>query len=214
MVGVLTRLALLTGEHRYRERAEAVIAAFSGELGRNFFPLATLINNAEFALKPVQIVLAGERADPGFAALRRAVYDVSLPNRIVLAVAPDQALPPAHPGFRQRSRRRKRGGLCLRRPGLLAAADRSRRRCATIWPGCGEGAPAALKTAPDLSPARLSIRALRLQRSCSTNPENLANSLAACYARRRRQQAEAEQGRAEQRHRRRFRHCQNSPKPQ
>ena len=99
MVGVLTRLALLTGEHRYRERAEAVIAAFSGELGRNFFPLATLINNAEFALKPVQIVLVGERADPGVAALRRAVYDVSLPNRIVLAVAPDEALPPAHPAF-------------------------------------------------------------------------------------------------------------------
>ena len=99
MVGVLTRLALLTGEPRYRERAEAVIGAFSGEIGRNFFPLATLINNAEFAQKPVQIVLVGERADPGFAALRRAVCEVSLPNRIVLAVAPDQALPPAHPAF-------------------------------------------------------------------------------------------------------------------
>jgi uncharacterized protein YyaL (SSP411 family) len=99
MVGVLSRLALLTGEDRYRERAEAIIAAFSGELGRNFFPLATLINNAEFALKPVQIVLVGDRADPGFAALRRAVYEVSLPNRVVLAVAPDQALPPAHPAF-------------------------------------------------------------------------------------------------------------------
>src|SRR3954447_18866308 len=99
MVGVLARLALLTGEQRYRERAEAIIAAFTGELGRNFFPLATLINNAEFALKPVQIVLVGERADPALAALRRAVCEVSLPNRIVLAVAPDQALPPAHPAF-------------------------------------------------------------------------------------------------------------------
>jgi uncharacterized protein YyaL (SSP411 family) len=99
MVGVLSRLALLTGEHRYRERAEAIIAAFSGELGRNFFPLATLINNAEFALTPVQIVLVGDRADPALAALRRAVYEVSLPNRIVLTVAPDQPLPPAHPAF-------------------------------------------------------------------------------------------------------------------
>ena len=99
MVGVLSRLALLTGEHRYRERAEAIVAAFSGELGRNFFPLATLINNAEFALKPVQIVLVGDRSDPGFSVLRRAVHEVSLPNRIVLMVAPDQALPPAHPAF-------------------------------------------------------------------------------------------------------------------
>jgi uncharacterized protein YyaL (SSP411 family) len=99
MVGVLSRLGLLTGDQRYRERAEAIIGAFAGELGRNFFPLATLINNAEFALKPVQIVLVGDRTDPGFAVLRRAVYEVSLPNRIVLAVAADQTLPPAHPAF-------------------------------------------------------------------------------------------------------------------
>jgi uncharacterized protein YyaL (SSP411 family) len=99
MVGVLTRLALLTGEHRYRERADSVIATFAGELGRNFFPLATLINNAEFALKPVQIVLVGERADPALAVLRRAVHDMSLPNRLLLTITPDEALPPTHPAF-------------------------------------------------------------------------------------------------------------------
>ena len=44
-------------------------------------------------------MLVGERADPGFAALRQAVYEVSLPNRIVLASAPDQPLPPTHPAF-------------------------------------------------------------------------------------------------------------------
>jgi uncharacterized protein YyaL (SSP411 family) len=97
LVGVLTRLALLTGDESSRRRAEAIIGAFSGEVGRNFFPLATLINNAELAQKPVQIVLVGERADPGFQALRRAVYQVSLPNRVVLAVAPDEALPADHP---------------------------------------------------------------------------------------------------------------------
>jgi uncharacterized protein YyaL (SSP411 family) len=99
MVGVLTRLALLTGEERYRERADAIISAFAGELGRNFFPLATLLNNAEFAQRPVQIVLVGETADPAIAALRRAVEAVSLPNRVVLAIAPDQPLPAAHPAF-------------------------------------------------------------------------------------------------------------------
>jgi uncharacterized protein len=97
MVGVLTRLALLTGDDGYRRRAEAIIGAFSGELGRNFFPLATLINNAELAMKPVQVVLVGEPGDPAFAALRRAVYQVSLPNRVVQAIAPDQALPADHP---------------------------------------------------------------------------------------------------------------------
>jgi uncharacterized protein YyaL (SSP411 family) len=97
MVGVLTRLALLTGEDAYRRRADEIIAVFAGELARNFFPLATLINNAEVAMKPVQIVVVGEPADPGFKALRRAVYRVSLPNRVVLAIAPAEPLPNGHP---------------------------------------------------------------------------------------------------------------------
>src|SRR5947208_9309492 len=97
LVGVLTRLDVLTGDDGYRRRAEAILGAFTGEVGRNFFPLATLINNAELAQKPVQIVLVGEPDDPGFAALRRAVYQVSLPNRIVLSVKPGEALPSGHP---------------------------------------------------------------------------------------------------------------------
>src|SRR5216683_156005 len=93
MVGVLTRLALLTGEDAYRRRAEEIVTAFSGELGRNFFPLATLINNAELAMKPVQIVLVGNPDDTAFTELRRAVYRVSLPNRLVLAAMPGAELP-------------------------------------------------------------------------------------------------------------------------
>jgi uncharacterized protein YyaL (SSP411 family) len=97
LVGVLTRLAILTGEAAYRERAEGIIRAFGGEVARNFFPLATLINNAELAQKPVQIVLIGEPHDPALEALRRAVCAVSLPNRVVLALAPGEALPADHP---------------------------------------------------------------------------------------------------------------------
>jgi uncharacterized protein YyaL (SSP411 family) len=97
MVGVLTRLALLTGEDRYRQRAEAIIAVFAGELGRNFFPLATLINNAELAMKPVQIVIVAEPDDTAAAELRRAVYRVSLPDRVVMAMKPREALPEGHP---------------------------------------------------------------------------------------------------------------------
>jgi len=97
LVGVLTRLALLTGDDGYRHRAEAIVGAFSGELGRNFFPLATLINNAELAEKPVQIVLAGHADDTAFTELRRAIYRVSLPNRVVQAVGPEASLPTDHP---------------------------------------------------------------------------------------------------------------------
>ena len=97
LVGVLTRLAILTGDAAYRDRADAIIRAFAGEVARNFFPLATLINNAELARKPVQIVLGGAADDPDLAALRRAVYTVSLPRRIVQVVAPGEVLPAAHP---------------------------------------------------------------------------------------------------------------------
>jgi uncharacterized protein len=97
LVGVLTRLAILTGDDSYGARAEALIHAFAGEVGRNFFPLATLINNAELAQKPVQIVLVGAAGDPALAELRRTVYAVSLPRRIVQIVAPSEALPGGHP---------------------------------------------------------------------------------------------------------------------
>ena len=64
LVGVLTRLAILTGEEAYRRRAEAIVETFSGEVARNFFPLATLLNNVELLEKPLQIVIVGEREGP------------------------------------------------------------------------------------------------------------------------------------------------------
>ena len=97
MVGVLTRLALLTGDDLYRRRAEAIVEAFAGEVGRNFFPLATLLNNTALAAQPVQIVLAGDPDSSAFAELRRAVYGVSLPNRVVAVVPPGAELPAGHP---------------------------------------------------------------------------------------------------------------------
>ena len=97
LVGVMARLAILTGNDDYRRRAEAIVETFSGELGRNFFPLATLLNNAELLAEPVQIVIIGEPADPGIAALRRAVYAVSLPNRVVSTLAPGRQLPTGNP---------------------------------------------------------------------------------------------------------------------
>ncbi len=97
LVGVLTRLAIVTGDDAYRRRAEAIVEAFSGELGRNIFPLATLLNNAEVLAEPVQVVIVGAPGDPAFDALRRAVYSVSLPNRVVSSVPRGHDLPTDHP---------------------------------------------------------------------------------------------------------------------
>jgi len=97
LVGVLTRLALLTGKQADRRRAEAIVETFSGEVTRNFFPLATLLNSAELLEKPLQVVVVGENDSAGFQFLRRAVYEVSLPNRVVLTLPPGGSLPADHP---------------------------------------------------------------------------------------------------------------------
>jgi hypothetical protein len=99
LVGVLARLALLSGEEAYRRRAEAIVETFSGEVARNFFPLATFLNNTEFLERPLQIVLVGERGTPAFDALWRAVYGVSLRTRVVVALSAGSSLPADHPAF-------------------------------------------------------------------------------------------------------------------
>jgi hypothetical protein len=99
LLGVLCRLAALTGDEAYRRRAEAIVETFSGEIERNFFPLATFLNNVELLLNPLQIVLVGERGSLAFEALRRAVYGVSLPARIITCLSPGGSLPTDHPAF-------------------------------------------------------------------------------------------------------------------
>ncbi|WP_374440010.1 thioredoxin domain-containing protein [Stella sp.] len=100
MVDVLARLHALTGEARFRGRAEAVVGAFSGAVARNFFPLASLLNAAAFLERPLQIVLTGA-AGEARARLRRAVLDVSLPDRVLTIVEPGTALPADHPAHRK-----------------------------------------------------------------------------------------------------------------
>ncbi|MGQ0674979.1 MAG: thioredoxin domain-containing protein [Rhodospirillales bacterium] len=97
MVGVLARLWCLTGEDAYRERAEAVVLLFSGQVMRNFFPLATLLNNSGLLREPLQVAVVGPHGDPATQALWHALHGVSLPDAAVCQVAPDAALPPGHP---------------------------------------------------------------------------------------------------------------------
>jgi uncharacterized protein YyaL (SSP411 family) len=97
MVEVLARLHYLTGEERYRARAEAILAAFSGAVLRTVFPFATLINSFDFLQNAVQIVLAGKPGDAALERLARAVYDRSVPNRLVIRMAGEARLPEGHP---------------------------------------------------------------------------------------------------------------------
>jgi uncharacterized protein YyaL (SSP411 family) len=97
LVAVLARLYHLTGDDRYREKADALIGAFSGEVTRNFFPLSGLFNGAELLQNAQQIVIVGAPDDPARTALLDILRQISLPNRVVSMLAPDDALPDGHP---------------------------------------------------------------------------------------------------------------------
>jgi uncharacterized protein len=97
MVGVLARLFYMTGKAPYRERAERIVAAFSGDAERQVFGYAALINGNELLQHALQIVVRGSVGDEHTDALLRAVSGVSLPNKVLTVVAPDAELPAGHP---------------------------------------------------------------------------------------------------------------------
>src|SRR5207302_9983158 len=47
LVGVFTRLWVLSGDATWHDKARRQVAAFAGELENNFFPLMTLLNGYE-----------------------------------------------------------------------------------------------------------------------------------------------------------------------
>jgi uncharacterized protein YyaL (SSP411 family) len=97
MLQVLGRLYRLTGKTAYRDAADRLARAFSGEVDRNFFPLANYLNGIDFLLRPIEIVLVGQDASPTGDALLQVIWSVPLPNRILTRIAPNSTLPEGHP---------------------------------------------------------------------------------------------------------------------
>ena len=97
MVGLLARLYYLTGESRYRDRAEALVGAFAGEIGRNFFPLASFINAQEFLRQALQVVIFGLPGAADTESLLAELKRHSLPDLVLTRIAPGETLPPGHP---------------------------------------------------------------------------------------------------------------------
>jgi uncharacterized protein YyaL (SSP411 family) len=117
LVAVFARLWVLTGEAAWRDKAEHQVAAFAGELEKNFFPLMTLLNGYELLRRATELVIVGAPDDDATEALCRAVYAKSLPNKIVHRLAPDAPLPASHPAAGK--------GLVGGRPALYVCRDMS-----------------------------------------------------------------------------------------
>ncbi|HVJ35518.1 MAG TPA: thioredoxin domain-containing protein [Terriglobia bacterium] len=97
MIEVLSRLYHLTGEATYASRAMQLVTAFSGEIHRNFFPLATFLNAVDYHLNCLQLVLVGRRDEAGAAAQLKIIQEQSLPTKLLQVVAPGASLPAQHP---------------------------------------------------------------------------------------------------------------------
>jgi uncharacterized protein YyaL (SSP411 family) len=96
MVSNLMALHLWTGSERYRERAEAILKAFAGELAENLVAHTGLLAAELDLLAPALVVLiVPEGGDP--RPLRRALAEVSLPNAVVQEVRAGEPLPSSSP---------------------------------------------------------------------------------------------------------------------
>ena len=96
MVEVLTRLDSLTGNEAYGNRAADLLRAFAGEIQRNFFPLANLLNGNDFHLRAIEIIIIGDRAAADTQALLRALHSQPAQNLVLQIVADTSHLPATH----------------------------------------------------------------------------------------------------------------------
>ena len=99
LIGVLAKLHLATGDTAYRERAAAIATSFAGELARAPLGMGTYLNGLETMLAGLQIVIVGQKDSPKTMELVSAVMGRSLPNRLLVVLSPDEALPESHPAF-------------------------------------------------------------------------------------------------------------------
>ena len=97
MLGVHGRLFYATGDGYYGERANTLIQAFAGDIGSNYLQMATYLNNFEFCSTCTQIVVMGPPSDVRTQDLIKATLGRSLPNRLLMVVAPGETLPQGHP---------------------------------------------------------------------------------------------------------------------
>ncbi|HYN38608.1 MAG TPA: thioredoxin domain-containing protein, partial [Rhodospirillales bacterium] len=100
MVDVLARLWLLTGETTYRNQAEAAAHLFSGDNPQYLLSVPGLLTAAEVMQRGIQVVIAGDFADPSTQDLLRTVHQApSAPMIVVSVLASGAELQAPHPAL-------------------------------------------------------------------------------------------------------------------
>ncbi|MBI2256157.1 MAG: thioredoxin domain-containing protein [Proteobacteria bacterium] len=97
MVEVLERLYHLTGDGIYEARADALAAAFAGEVQRNFFPLATYLGGLDFRARATDVIVIGAREKADTQALLGALLAQDQSHLVLQVVADTKGLAADHP---------------------------------------------------------------------------------------------------------------------
>jgi hypothetical protein len=97
MLSNLARLHVLTGEPVYAARADALVAAFTGEVLANAYAHTTLLNGFEDLVATVQCIVIGERGDASTQSLITAVRRQPIPALALSVLADTSGLPAGHP---------------------------------------------------------------------------------------------------------------------
>ncbi len=93
----LAKLYALTGDTKYRDRAEITLSAFGGRIGEQFPNMPGLLLAAEMLQNPVQIVLIAKDRSQAYLEMRRAIFASYLPNRAITILGDGDPLPDGHP---------------------------------------------------------------------------------------------------------------------
>jgi len=89
----LVRLAVLSGDDRWRAKADALIEGVLSAAGQNLFGHVALLNALDLRLRGAEIVCTGPEAEP-FA---QAALQLPFSERIVLRARDESSLPASHP---------------------------------------------------------------------------------------------------------------------
>jgi uncharacterized protein YyaL (SSP411 family) len=93
----LLRIHALTGEPGYRDKADSLIRAFSGEVERDALSHAAYLNGIDLWADTLHVVIVGDRGAAETQALLAAVHGIALPNRVLQIVRPGHEFPSGHP---------------------------------------------------------------------------------------------------------------------
>ncbi|MGN6515055.1 MAG: thioredoxin domain-containing protein [Rhizomicrobium sp.] len=97
MPAVLTKLYAITMDQSYRDRSNAVLDAFSGEVQRISISMPTYMNSLDTVLNFMQVIIVGPLTNPKTHDLLRAALGRCLPTATILLVEPGTELPQGHP---------------------------------------------------------------------------------------------------------------------